>query len=138
MRWKGTDWEEVREEGVKLEIQTVSADGTAITTSLGESTSESVSRSDSTTTGIATAVSSATTKGASDGSMKQDAIYHPMDYGHPAAENDISWHRRTLDLQDERLPHFMFAQRVPHLSAIMDNECDRTPAPYRLWAALTA
>lgn len=127
-KWNGTNWEqlEVSDPDFSSQVANSSAETKVSNNGSTISTSTSVARGlgDSKTTGT----SKSFTDNNGTGKFEQNARTQLTEYRHPRAENDVRWHRRHLDMQDERLAHTLNSYQVKHLSVILANELRQVDA----------
>jgi HlyD family secretion protein len=105
------------------------SDATNNNTSTGSSTSGGNSTSGSTTsnsTGNSSTNDTSNGTSHTDSSGKSHSDTHTdnfgYDYRHPSLENSAQYQRAQVALLDERFSHFMFAQTLPFLNTVFDNE----------------
>jgi len=121
-KWNGAGWEEVHAADASLVAQKMDTNSKADTSSSGES--KSTAKSSSTSIATSTAKTTSTQNQVSDAkaTFDQKSMTVLTEYRHPAAENDIRWLQRELELQDEGLAQTLFSFQVPTLDRILGNE----------------
>jgi hypothetical protein len=105
------------------------SDATSNGTSSSSSNSGGSSTSGSTTsnsTGNSTSNDSSNGKTHTDSTGSSHSTTHTDNYGydyrHPSLENSAQYQRAQVALLDERFSHYMFAQTLPYLTTVFDNE----------------
>jgi len=88
----------------------------------GKSSSQSTATSESDGTTQSQSSGTSKTDGDSTSDSNSQSSQRLTEYRYPLGENELRWHRRNLDLQDELLSHELFALRVPFMQALMENE----------------